>query len=203
MMKKIGFLLGIFVLFAGCKSVYRLEPVTPKIIDELTQAGERGKVIVRTSLAEKVNKAAMPDDTDDRLYIQRLQYYISATVIFEWNNANQSEERFVISETGKLKKVNESKQKQLVIPGDSYGILINPPEKQDDKYVLTLKFDNIILEFKEADNGFFYLTTPMIHYDGYTYVRDTESVCKLQYRFREENMLYTVSRNTWSKRIEN
>ena len=184
MMKKIGFLLGIFVLFAGCKSVYRLEPVTPKIIDELTQAGERGKVIVRTSLAEKVNKAAMPDDTDDRLYIQRLQYYISATVIFEWNNANQSEER-------------------LVIPGDSYGILINPPEKQDDKYVLTLKFDNIILEFKEADNGFFYLTTPMIHYDGYTYVRDTESVCKLQYRFREENMLYTVSRNTWSKRIEN
>lgn len=104
MIKKIGFLLGMSLLLASCKSIYRLEAVTPNVIDELTQAGERGKVIVKTSLAEKINKAALPDDTDDRAYIQRLQYYISATVIFEWDNGKQSEERFVISENGKLKK---------------------------------------------------------------------------------------------------
>jgi len=203
MIKKIGFLLGISLLFAACKSIYRLEAVTPNVIDELAQAGERGKVTVKTSLAEKINKAALPDDTDERLYIQRLQYYISATVIFEWDNGKQSEERFVISENGKLKKVHESKQKQLVIPGASYGQLISPPEKQDGKYFLKVKFDNIILDFKEADNGFFYLVTPMIHYDGCTYLRDTDSACKLQYRYREENVLYTVSRNAWGNRIEN
>ncbi|MGP1458324.1 MAG: hypothetical protein ACTTKL_03325 [Treponema sp.] len=203
MIKKIGFLLGTAMIFVSCKTIYRLESLTPDVIDELQEAGERGKVTVRTSLAEKINAANFPDDTDDRLYIQRLQYYISSTIIFEWDNSNRQEGRFVISETGKLKKVNEMKQKQLVIPGDSHGILVSPPEKQDDRYVLSLNFDNIILEFKEGDNGLFYLTTPSVRYGGYTYLRDTDSVCKLQYRRREENALYTVSRSAWGKRVQN
>ena len=167
MIRKRGFLIGAAFFLVACASNDKRAAMTAACIDTLAYAD------AHNSTAE-----AAPSG---RFCAPKI-YYLSTTVIYRRADANQSGTHVVITPSGKLQKAEGAKTAQLVIRKDSSGKLFGRPEKQNGKYRLKTGFNNLILEFEEGDNGFFYLITPSVTYCGYNYLRDSAAPCTLQYR---------------------
>lgn len=196
-MKKI-FYMPVFLsllLFSSCASHKYL---TVEEVDLCAQSEQADKVVVSTSVASKI-KGLFKED--NRSAIQKLQYYVSDTVVYTWDSDNKDDTKLKITKDGKLIKSNEYKDKKFIIYDNTLGIVSELPTKVNGKYKLTVEFGNIKVNFLEGNDGFFYLDKQPIVFEDFKY--STEDSCLLCYKTIETNKSDVKRKHAKGKKIRN
>lgn len=139
---------------------------------------------------------------DTRSIARTLQYFVSDKVVYSWEGDESSEKRnYTVTQDGKLIRSDAYKDKVFIIYKETLGILCEEPVIRDGKTVLTVDFNNIIVEFTEAEDGLFHLSSPTIEVEGYSYA--TTDNCTLMYELAVEKESEFDSNDATGKKMRN
>ena len=184
----------------SCTTTYQTVALTSDDMDFLaTKTVNDEDVKVKRSFFNMV-KSWFVKDT--RSIARTLQYFVSDKVVYSWEGDESSEKRnYTVTQDGKLIRSDAYKDKVFIIYKETLGILCEEPVIRDGKTVLTVDFNNIIVEFTEAEDGLFHLSSPTIEVEGYSYA--TTDNCTLMYELAVEKESEFDSNDATGKKMRN
>lgn len=184
----------------SCTTTYQTVALTSDDMDFLaTKTVNDEDVKVKRSFFNMV-KSWFVKDT--RSIARTLQYFVSDKVVYSWEGDESSEKRnYTVTQDGKLIRSDAYKDKVFIIYKETLGILCEEPVIRDGKTVLTVDFNNIIVEFTEAEDGLFHLSSPTIEVEGYSYA--TTDNCTLMYELAVEKESEFDSSDATGKKMRN
>lgn len=197
---------GLFVLlfvtvffFVSCAS-YETRPITSDIMYDISSKTVSDEnVTVEKSFWSMITSLGKEDT---RSIASSLQYFVSDTVMYDWLEDETAENRsYTITKDGRLMTTDKYRDRVFVILEDTEGVLSREPEMRNGKMVLTVDFADIEVEFTESNDGLFYLSTPIINVDGYSY--KTENTCTLLYKSAVEKEELIYREGATGKKIKN
>lgn len=184
----------------SCTTTYRTVELTSDDMDFLASKTVNDEdVKVKRSFFSMIKSWFVKDN---RSVARTLQYFVSDKVVYSWEGDESSEKRnYTITQDGKLIRSDAYKDKVFIIYKETLGILREEPVIRNGKTVLTVDFNNIIVEFTEAEDGLFHLSSPTIEVEGYSYA--TTDSCTLMYELAVEKESEFDSSDATGKKMRN